>query len=63
MMIRANTLLPPPIDLVAIGGEFADALEKITRRVIICAGTGCMAGGARKSTRPSSNSFSMPACR
>jgi NADH-quinone oxidoreductase subunit F len=48
MMIRANTLLPPPIDLVAIGGEFADALEKITRRVIICAGTGCMAGGAKK---------------
>ena len=47
MMIRVNTLLPPTLDLVAIGDEFGRALENITRRVIICAGTGCMAGGAK----------------
>jgi NADH-quinone oxidoreductase subunit F len=53
-MIRTNTLSPAALnprdtlDLVAIGAEFGKTLEKITRRVIICAGTGCMAGGAKK---------------
>ena len=48
MMIQANTLLPDALDLVAVGAEYDRALEKIDRRVIICAGTGCMASGAKK---------------
>jgi NADH-quinone oxidoreductase subunit F len=47
-MIRASTLLPATPDLTALGDEFGAALKRITRRVVICAGTGCMAGGARR---------------
>jgi NADH-quinone oxidoreductase subunit F len=47
-MIRASTLEPEAVDLTVVGAEFAAALEKIQRRVIICAGTGCMASGAKK---------------
>ncbi len=35
-------------DLERITGEYAEATEKMTRRVIICAGTGCVAGGSLK---------------
>ncbi len=35
-------------DLERIAGEYAEATEKMTRRVIICAGTGCVAGGSLK---------------
>ena len=47
-MIRANTLPPEALDLAAVAADFAKALKTIRRRVIICAGTGCMAGGAKQ---------------
>ncbi len=47
-MIRAINLLPEVVDLPAIRREYTAVMEKITRRVIICAGTGCMASGALK---------------
>jgi NADH-quinone oxidoreductase subunit F len=36
------------IDLERIAADYKTAAEKTTRRVVICAGTGCMAGGALK---------------
>jgi NADH-quinone oxidoreductase subunit F len=36
------------VDLEAIARDYATAAQATTRRVIICAGTGCMAGGAMK---------------
>jgi len=36
------------IDLERIAGKYAAALQKISRRVTICAGTGCVANGALK---------------
>ena len=47
-MIRANAILPDVLDLAAVDADFTAALEKIDRRVIVCAGTGCMASGAMK---------------
>jgi NADH-quinone oxidoreductase subunit F len=34
------------IDLMAIKEQYDKARSKITRRVILCAGTGCVANGA-----------------
>jgi NADH-quinone oxidoreductase subunit F len=47
MMIRATaSAAQDAVDLDAISRKFGESLEKITRRVVICAGTGCMASGA-----------------
>ena len=35
-------------DLDRIAAEYAASAEKLTRRVVICAGTGCVAGGSLK---------------
>jgi len=46
-MIRENSVtLEPPVDLDLIARQYAAVSQPITRRVIVCAGTGCMAGGA-----------------
>jgi len=34
------------IDLETMGSAYAGAYQKINRRVIVCAGTGCIANGA-----------------
>jgi NADH-quinone oxidoreductase subunit F len=48
-MIRENSaLLQPVVDLEAVARDYAAAAANVTRRVVICAGTGCMAGGALK---------------
>ena len=48
-MISSKTLLAAsPVDLEAIRRQYGAAMDQMTRRVIICAGTGCMAGGAIK---------------
>ena len=47
-MTRATATLPEAADLHAIGEQYAAATEKLSRRVIICAGTGCMASGGLK---------------
>lgn len=44
-MISPN---PTTVNLDAISRQYGKAAEKITRRVVICAGTGCMAGGSMK---------------
>jgi NADH-quinone oxidoreductase subunit F len=36
------------VDLKQIAAEYGNAVEKMTRRVVICAGTGCMASGSLK---------------
>ncbi len=36
------------VELESIAKEYRDALENVTRKVILCAGTGCVAGGALK---------------
>jgi NADH-quinone oxidoreductase subunit F len=48
-MIRENSgLLEATADLDTIAREHAAAAANVIRRVVICAGTGCMAGGALK---------------
>lgn len=37
-----------PIDLERLAAGYARNAERVARRVVICAGTGCMAGGALK---------------
>lgn len=36
------------VDLEKIAAEYGAASKKLTRRIVICAGTGCMAGGSLK---------------
>jgi len=36
------------IDLMQIADEYTEAAKSLTRRIIICAGTGCVANGALK---------------
>jgi NADH-quinone oxidoreductase subunit F len=43
-----DTQATPPVDLEATAQEYAAAVAPLTRRVIICAGTGCVAGGAMR---------------
>ena len=48
-MIRENVpLSETTADLEAVARDYAAAAANVTRRVVICAGTGCMAGGALK---------------
>lgn len=53
-MIRPNealletTVNLETVDLESVAGEYQAAARNVTRRVVICAGTGCMAGGALK---------------
>jgi NADH-quinone oxidoreductase subunit F len=48
-MIRENaSVLHPTIDLKGVAQSYAAQTDRITRRVIICAGTGCVASGALK---------------
>jgi NADH-quinone oxidoreductase subunit F len=48
-MIRQNALPPAgSVDLERMTAAYTTAVGKLTRRVVICAGTGCMAGGALK---------------
>ena len=37
-----------PIDLQALGEGYRQAAGRCRRRIVICAGTGCMANGAMK---------------
>jgi len=41
-----TTTAPPPVDLECVAREYAAITAPLTRRVVICAGTGCVAGGA-----------------
>jgi NADH-quinone oxidoreductase subunit F len=43
-----NLATPAIVELKKVREEYAADLDKITRRVILCAGTGCMASGAMK---------------
>ena len=46
-MSRQDALSPTgPVDLEKIAAEYDVTVKNLARRVIICAGTGCMAGGA-----------------
>jgi NADH-quinone oxidoreductase subunit F len=36
----------PTISLESVQKQYADAREQVTRRIIVCAGTGCLANGA-----------------
>ena len=48
-MIRATGVLPDvPVDLEGVARTYDEAARQVARRVVICAGTGCMAGGALK---------------
>mgnify|MGYP000937135759 FL=1 len=47
-MIRENDTLTPSLNLEALAGQYTAAAQQTSRRVIICAGTGCVAGGALK---------------
>ena len=38
----------PKIDLNKVAGDYAKASEKIERRIVVCAGTGCVANGSLK---------------
>jgi NADH-quinone oxidoreductase subunit F len=48
MISPTPPLVNAPVDLEAVARAYGAAIEKLTRRVVICAGTGCMAGGALK---------------
>ena len=48
-MIRENlAVLKQPVQLANIARGYADQVGRLTRRVVICAGTGCVASGALK---------------
>jgi NADH-quinone oxidoreductase subunit F len=48
-MIRPNPMPPAEtVQLKQIAADYESAIAKVSRRIIICAGTGCMAGGALK---------------
>jgi len=48
-MIRQNAAFPAgSVDLERIAADYTTAVGNLARRVVICAGTGCMAGGALK---------------
>ena len=34
------------IDIDAVGAAYGTAFDAVTRRVVICAGTGCLSAGA-----------------
>ena len=48
-MVQPNTLpTAGSVDLERISADYLAASERIARRIIVCAGTGCMAGGSLK---------------
>ena len=36
------------LDLNKLAADYAEAAEAVTRRIVVCAGTGCMANGSLK---------------
>ncbi len=48
MITRNPNYVDVPVDLVEIGQRYGAEAGRFTRRVIICAGTGCVASGALK---------------
>jgi NADH-quinone oxidoreductase subunit F len=45
-MIHDRLEKPAPVNLEQATCEYREASKRLTRRVVICAGTGCMAGGS-----------------
>jgi hypothetical protein len=41
-----NVMTLPLVDLRSMADSYAEDLQRVTRRVIVCAGTGCVANGS-----------------